>query len=93
MVADPSPDSEPTSSSPHPMGVAMVWVARIFAVALVMILPGLAGHWLDKRFGTRFLVMVGFVLGLPAGVYYLILMTASLTRTSPDRSKRQDERT
>ena len=49
-------------------------MARITAVALEMVLPGLAGLWLDHRFGTSFLVLVGFAAGLVAGVWHLIWM-------------------
>lgn len=93
MDADPLPGSEPGPPAPHPMGVAMVWVARIFAVALVMLLSGLAGHWLDRRFGTHFLVLVGFALGITGGIYHLIIATANLKRTAPFRSDRQEKRT
>ena len=86
MAADPPPDLEPGSPSPHPMGEAMVWVARIFAAAMVMILPGLAGHWLDQRWGTGFLVIVGFALGITGGIYHLIIVTAGLKRTPPGSS-------
>jgi len=93
MVADLPPDVDPASRPPHPLGEAMVWVARIMAVALVMILPGLAGHWLDQRLGTRFLVLAGFALGITAGVYHLILVTAGLKRrpsgSSPEKEKRR----
>ncbi|MGH7136162.1 MAG: AtpZ/AtpI family protein [Pirellulales bacterium] len=53
----------------------MVWVSRILAVAAVMVLPGLAGQWLDKRWGTGFLGLVGFALGLVSGIAYLLTMT------------------
>jgi len=50
----------------------------------VMFLPGLGGQWLDRRFGTEFLVLVGFVLGLVAGVTYLIWITTALNRPGGD---------
>jgi hypothetical protein len=36
----------------HPMGIAMQWVARVFAATLMMSVPGLGGQWLDRRWGT-----------------------------------------
>jgi uncharacterized protein YqgC (DUF456 family) len=57
------------------MAVAMAWVSRIFTVALEMVLPGLAGFWLDNRFGTSFLGLVGFALGVTVGMWHLIAMT------------------
>jgi hypothetical protein len=58
-----------------PMAVAMQWVARVFAVSLMMVLPGLGGQWLDSRWQTRFVGIAGFVLGLVGGMAYLIAMT------------------
>ena len=57
------------------MAIAMEWVSRIFTVALEMILPGLGGQWLDRKLGTGFLVLVGFVLGLTLGITHLLMMT------------------
>ncbi|MBA4107618.1 MAG: hypothetical protein C0485_17935 [Pirellula sp.] len=68
----------------HPMGVAMQWVARIFGAAVMMILPGLAGLWLDSRFGWSFIGLVGFAFGLIGGMTYLI----SATRAA-DAERRQ----
>jgi hypothetical protein len=68
----------------HPMGVAMQWVARIFGAAVMMILPGLAGLWLDGRFGVGFIGLIGFGIGLIGGMTYLI----SATRAA-DAERRQ----
>ena len=57
------------------MAAAMNWVSRITSAALLMIGPGLCGLWLDHRFGTWFIAIVGFVIGAPAALWYLILMT------------------
>jgi hypothetical protein len=37
-----------------------------------MVLPGLGGQWLDGRWGTRFLALLGFALGLFGGIAYLL---------------------
>lgn len=50
-------------------------VSQITTVALEMILPGLAGLWFDYQFGLRFLGVIGFVLGVPLGLWHLIAMT------------------
>ena len=68
----------------HPMGAAMQWVARIFGAAVMMILPGLAGLWLDDRFGLSFIGLIGFAFGLIGGMTYLI----SATRAA-DAERRQ----
>jgi hypothetical protein len=59
----------------HPFAIAMQWVGRIFAAVLMMCLPGLGGQLLDRRWGTQFIGLTGFVLGLVIGVVYLIAIT------------------
>lgn len=67
-----------TKSPPqHPMAAAMQWVARIVAAGLMMVLPGLAGQWLDGRLGTGFIVLLGFSLGLIGSMVYLLAITKS----------------
>jgi hypothetical protein len=42
-------------------------------VSLTMVLPGLAGHWLDDRLGTVVLfLLVGLGLGCTAATFQLI---------------------
>jgi hypothetical protein len=42
-------------------------------VAMMMVLPGLAGHWLDERLGTVVLfLLIGLGLGCTAAVFQLI---------------------
>jgi hypothetical protein len=74
---------------PHPAAQAFEWVAKITTVALEMVLPGLAGQWLDDRWGTRFLVLVGFVFGLVGGVWHLLWMTGAIGQTN--KSSKQDK--
>lgn len=59
-------------------------------VALEMVLPGLAGYWLDQRLGTRVLLMLlGFGLGSTAAVVHLIRMVQSEQEMSAGRRKSQ----
>jgi hypothetical protein len=45
-------------------------------VSLEMVLPGLAGYWLDKQLGTAVLFMLlGFAVGVSAAVIHLVRMT------------------
>jgi hypothetical protein len=55
-------------SAPSPVGAAFGWAARIMAVGLTMVLPGIGGRWLDSRLGTGFCEPAGFVLGFTAGL-------------------------
>ncbi|HWB12550.1 MAG TPA: hypothetical protein VG826_25215 [Pirellulales bacterium] len=70
-----------SSNEPSPVAEAMTWVSRVMAVVAVMVLPGLAGLWLDKRWGLGFLGLTGFVIGLTSGIAYLI----TITKRPPDR--------
>jgi hypothetical protein len=63
------------------MGLAFEWVARIFAVVIEMVLPGLLGQYLDGRLGTRFLVLIGFGCGLSLALWHLIMMTKERPRS------------
>ena len=53
----------------------MEWVAKITTVGLVMVLPGVAGRYLDQRWGTSFLGVAGLALGVVSGFWYLIQLT------------------
>ena len=44
-------------------------------VALVMVLPGLGGQWIDGRLETSFFTLAGFGLGMAAGIAGLLVMT------------------
>ncbi len=68
---------DPPREKPSPMTEAMEWVSRILAVAAMMVLPGIAGQWLDKRLGTGFLGLVGFAIGVISGIAYLLAATKS----------------
>jgi len=59
----------------HPMAAAMQWVSRIVAAGLMMVLPGLGGEWLDRRFGLGVLALLGFAIGIAAAIYYLVSVT------------------
>ncbi len=52
------------SDDVSPVARAMQWTSRIMAISLEMVLPGLAGYWLDQKLGTRALFMLlGFAFG------------------------------
>lgn len=54
------------------MARAQYWVSIVTTSVALMVLPGLGGQWLDHRLGTRFLALLGFALGLVAGIAYLL---------------------
>jgi hypothetical protein len=82
QVTSPTDDRSPTAK-------AYQWSTRIMVVSLEMVLPGLAGHWLDQRLGTVVLLMLlGFALGGTAATMHLLHMVRSEDVRSEDvRSK------
>jgi fatty acid desaturase len=59
-----------------PAAKAYHWATRIMIVSLEMVLPGLAGHLIDRWLGTVVLFTVlGFAGGSWAAIAHLIRMT------------------
>jgi hypothetical protein len=68
-VTIPSDDRSQTAK-------AYQWATRIMVVSLEMVLPGLAGNWVDRQLGTKILfTLLGFAGGCTAAVMHLIRMT------------------
>ena len=62
------------------MARAYQWATRIMVVSLEMVLPGLAGYWLDLHLGTVVLfTLIGFGVGTTSAVVHLIQMTRADT--------------
>lgn len=55
-----------------PIGDAMTWATRIIAAGVAMFLPAVAGNWLDARWGTNFLGLVGLAFGFAIGLAWLV---------------------
>ena len=70
-----SPNLPEQPDPPQAMAVAMEWVSRITVVAVEMVLPGVAGQWLDHRYSTNFLALLGFAGGVSFAIWHLIVMT------------------
>ncbi len=59
-----------------------------------MVLPGLAGKWLDDRWATGPLfTLVFFGLGMTIGIWHLLIMTSAKERNrrSPNEKRRKGE--
>jgi hypothetical protein len=53
--------------------IAYSWASRIISISLEMVVPGLAGVWLDRKLGTRIVfTIVGFGFGLTLGMVHLL---------------------
>lgn len=71
------------------MAKATEWVSRIITISLGMVLPGLAGYWLDTKLGTLPLfLLVGFALG---GMLAFGQLRAIARTTKNRRSKNRTE--
>ena len=66
-----------------PLALAIEWVAKITTVALEMVLPGIFGQWLDGRWGTKFLGLAGFALGVTVAIWHLLQMTPKAKQRRP----------
>jgi len=96
----PSSRSQPNISlqtnSPDdrsPAARAAQWSTRIMTVSLEMVLPGLAGYWLDGKLGTKVLFMlIGFALGGFAAIKHLIAMTRKTDRITAKKASSEDNK-
>ncbi len=76
------------------MAAAIEWVGRITAVGIEMVLPGLAGKWLDDHWRTGpLLTFAGFAIGMILGIWHLLRMTSrNNSQRSPRRDKKSDQK-
>ena len=57
-------------------------------VAMEMVLPGLAGYWLDQRLGTKVVfLLIGFAAGGTAAVVHLMHLVRSESNFQNDERK------
>jgi hypothetical protein len=67
--------ADPASGEPEPpYSEASIWLGRV----TTMIAPGLVGLWADRQFGTSYLGLIGFVVGLTAGITQLLVGPRSI---------------
>jgi hypothetical protein len=77
-----------SSDDRSPAAKAYQWASRIMVVAMTMVLPGLAGHWLDEQLGTVVLfLLIGLGLGCTAAVFQLIQIAHSSSRSTKTKLK------
>jgi F0F1-type ATP synthase assembly protein I len=79
----PPPDND-RDNERSAIAVAYTWAWRVMAISLEMVVPGLAGYWIDTRLGTKALFMIlGFVAGMTVGMLHLVQIARG-----PSNSKR-----
>ncbi len=70
-----------------PMAIALDWSVTIMTISAEMVVPGLAGYWVDSLLGTRVVfLLLGFALG--GTLATLALMRIARQRAEP--SGKQD---
>jgi F0F1-type ATP synthase assembly protein I len=86
------PDDSGAAEGRSAMAKATEWVSRIIAISLGMVLPGLAGYWLDTRLGTiPLFLLVGFALG-GLLAYGQLRAIARKTKNQPTKNSRSTNR-
>lgn len=66
---------------------AAEWASRIMTISLEMVLPGLAGYWLDTKLGTQVVfLLVGFALGGYLAFLQLKAIAQSTTKSTKNRA-------
>jgi F0F1-type ATP synthase assembly protein I len=46
--------------------------SRAIAVMILMVVPGVAGSYMDKWLGTQFFIVIGFLLGIGIAIFGLL---------------------
>ena len=67
-----------SGNRPPSAAEANAWFGRAISMVVIMVLPIIAGKWLDDKFGTKFIALLGIVFGVGTGLAYIILITSSL---------------
>lgn len=80
-----------SSDNRSQQAIAYQWAVRIMTVSMEMVLPGVAGYWLDQRLRTKVLfTILGFGVGMLTGVWHLIRMTGSPGKQLGDNAEGVD---
>jgi F0F1-type ATP synthase assembly protein I len=59
-----------------PLARAMHWTSLVTTISLEMVLPAVAGRWIDGRLGTGIVFLVlGAILGFATGMWHLLKLT------------------
>ena len=73
-----------------PTAKSLSKVSEIFAICLMMIVPGLIGFVVDQKLGTRFVfTLLGLIFGMAGAVFQLMRLVAS-TEDSNDNTEHPD---
>jgi len=70
---------------------AYTWVSRIMSCSITMVLPGIAGYYLDAYFGTSMWNISGWIIGPILGFYQLLAITKESTQQQESQQSNKRE--
>jgi F0F1-type ATP synthase assembly protein I len=83
------PENEDAVDGRSATAKAAEWVSRVTTISLEMVLPGLAGYWLDTRLGTLPLFLL---VGFAAGGYLAFMQLQAIARRTKNRATNRDNK-
>ncbi len=81
------------SHKPRPsMAVAMERVSQVTTIGGEMVIPTLAGYFLDDRWGTKpWLTLIGAVCGLSLSMWHLYQLATKLSEQHQKKPPKSDQ--
>ena len=68
-----------------PTAKSLSKVSEIFAICLMMIVPGLIGYWIDQKVGSRFVfTLLGLIFGMSGAVMQLVRLVSAIDESNDD---------
>ena len=68
------------------------WAARGMTVAIGMVVPGMAGYFVDNRLGTKVLfTILGFAFGMAFGIWQLLQLAHATDQSNRAASGKNKE--
>lgn len=68
-----------------PTAKSLSKVSEIFAICLMMIVPGLIGYWIDQKVGSRFVfTLLGLIFGMSGAVTQLVRLVSTIDESTND---------
>ncbi len=62
-------------------------MSQVLTCVVIMILPGMGGRYLDTYYETSFMMVTGWIIGPPLGLWQLIRIANSATHEQSDKSE------
>ena len=67
-------------------------VSRSIAIVILMLVPGVVGSYLDQWLGTKFIVVIGFIVGVGVSIFGL-LYVARIADLAAKKSRERKQNT